>query len=137
MAQAIHLSSPGRKGPFVKVNCASIPPTLVESELFGHEKGAFTGATEKRKGRFEQADGGTIFLDEIGELPLTMQVKLLRVLQEREFETVGSSTPVKVNIRVVASTNRHLEKEIAEGNFRLDLYYRLNVFPITLPPLRC
>lgn len=136
VAQSIHLSSPRQNGPFIKVNCASIPATLVESELFGHEKGAFTGAIEKRKGRFEQADGGTLFLDEIGELPLTMQVKLLRVLQEREFEPVGGRQPVKVDIRVVAATNRNLEKEVAEGNFRLDLYYRLNVFPITLPPLR-
>ncbi|WP_343303272.1 sigma 54-interacting response regulator [Chitinophaga niabensis] len=136
VAQSIHLSSPRRNGPFIKVNCAAIPPTLVESELFGHEKGAFTGAIEKRKGRFEQADGGTIFLDEIGELPLGMQVKLLRVLQEREIEYVGGRSPVKVDIRVVAATNRNLEKEVANGNFRLDLYYRLNVFPITLPPLR-
>lgn len=136
VAQSIHLSSPRRNGPFIKINCAAIPPTLVESELFGHEKGAFTGAIEKRKGRFEQADGGTIFLDEIGELPLAMQVKLLRVLQEREIEYVGGRSPVKVDIRVVAATNRNLEKEVANGNFRLDLYYRLNVFPITLPPLR-
>lgn len=136
VAQSIHLSSPRRNGPFIKVNCAAIPPTLVESELFGHEKGAFTGAIEKRKGRFEQADGGTIFLDEIGELPLAMQVKLLRVLQEREIEYLGGRSPVKIDIRVVAATNRNLEKEVANGNFRLDLYYRLNVFPITLPPLR-
>ncbi|WP_436484329.1 sigma 54-interacting transcriptional regulator [Chitinophaga sp. ARDCPP14] len=136
VAQSIHLSSPRKNGPFIKVNCAAIPPTLVESELFGHEKGAFTGAFEKRKGRFEQADGGTIFLDEIGELPLAMQVKLLRVLQEREIEYVGGRSPVRVDIRVVAATSRNLEKEIANGNFRLDLYYRLNVFPITLPPLR-
>jgi DNA-binding NtrC family response regulator len=136
VAQSIHLSSPRRNGPFIKVNCAAIPPALVESELFGHEKGAFTGAIEKRKGRFEQADGGTIFLDEIGELPLAMQVKLLRVLQEREIEYVGGRSPVKVNIRVVAATSRNLEKEVANGNFRLDLYYRLNVFPVTLPPLR-
>ncbi|MDF2191864.1 sigma-54 dependent transcriptional regulator [Paraflavitalea sp. CAU 1676] len=136
VAQAIHLLSPRKNGPFIKVNCAAIPPTLIESELFGHEKGAFTGAIEKRKGKFELADGGTIFLDEIGELPPSMQVKLLRVLQEREIEYVGGSTIIKVNVRIVAATNRNLEKEIAERNFRLDLYYRLNVFPLTLPPLR-
>jgi DNA-binding NtrC family response regulator len=135
-AQSIHSLSPKENGPFIKVNCAAIPSTLIESELFGHEKGAFTGATEKRKGKFEQADGGTIFLDEIGELPLEMQVKLLRVLQEKEIEHVGGSLLIKVNVRIVAATNRNLEKEVAEGNFRLDLYYRLNVFPITLPPLR-
>jgi len=136
VAQSIHAFSPRKNGPFIKVNCAAIPATLVESELFGHEKGAFTGAIEKRKGRFEQADGGTIFLDEIGELPLAMQVKLLRVLQEREIEYVGGSYPKKVDVRIVAATNRNLEKEVAERNFRLDLYYRLNVFPITLPALR-
>ncbi len=136
VAQSIHSLSPRRKGPFIKVNCAAIPATLIESELFGHEKGAFTGAIEKRKGKFELADGGTIFLDEIGELPLAMQVKLLRVLQEREIEYVGGSGPVKVNVRVVTATYRNLEKEVGDGNFRLDLYYRLNVFPITLPPLR-
>ncbi|MBO9562083.1 MAG: sigma 54-interacting transcriptional regulator [Niastella sp.] len=136
VAQSIHLLSPRKNGPFVKINCAAIPATLIESELFGHEKGAFTGAVEKRKGKFEQADGGTIFLDEIGELPLSMQVKLLRVLQEREIEYVGGSAPVKVNVRIVAATNRNLEKEVADRNFRLDLYYRLNVFPLTLPPLR-
>lgn len=136
VAQAIHLLSPRKNGPFVKVNCAAIPATLIESELFGHEKGAFTGAIEKRKGKFELADGGTIFLDEIGELPLGMQVKLLRVLQEREIEYVGGNATVKVNVRIVAATNRNLEKEIAERNFRLDLYYRLNVFPLTLPSLR-
>ena len=136
VAQAIHLLSPRKNGPFIKVNCAAIPTTLIESELFGHEKGAFTGAIEKRKGRFEQADAGTIFLDEIGELPLDMQVKILRVLQEREIEYVGGDAPVKINVRIIAATNRHLEKEVAVGNFRLDLYYRLNVFPITLPSLR-
>ncbi|MFT3702172.1 MAG: sigma 54-interacting response regulator [Agriterribacter sp.] len=136
VAALIHKLSLRNSGPFIKVNCAAIPPTLIESELFGHEKGAFTGATEKRKGKFELADNGTIFLDEIGELPLSMQVKLLRVLQEKEIEYVGGSTPVKVNIRIVAATNRNLEKEVAARNFRLDLYYRLNVFPITLPPLR-
>jgi DNA-binding NtrC family response regulator len=136
VAQYIHALSPRKSGPMIKVNCAAIPATLIESELFGHEKGAFTGALEKRKGKFEQADGGTIFLDEIGELPLGMQVKLLRVLQEREIEYVGGHSPIKVNVRIVAATNRNLEKEVAEGNFRLDLYYRLNVFPITLPALR-
>ena len=136
VAQSIHELSTRKKGPFIKVNCAAIPETLVESELFGHEKGAFTGAIEKRKGKFEQAEGGTIFLDEIGELPLAIQMKLLRVLQEREIEYVGGHSPVKVNVRVVAATNRNLDKEVAEGRFRLDLYYRLNVFPITLPPLR-
>ncbi|HTI89953.1 MAG TPA: sigma 54-interacting transcriptional regulator [Puia sp.] len=136
VAQSIHSLSPRREGPFIKVNCAAIPDPLIESELFGHEKGAFTGAIEKRKGRFELADGGTIFLDEIGELPLAMQVKLLRVLQEREIEYVGGCSPIKVNVRIVAATSRNLEKEVADGNFRLDLYYRLNVFPITLPPLR-
>lgn len=136
VAQSIHEFSPRKNGPFIKINCAAIPETLVESELFGHEKGAFTGAIEKRRGKFEQAEGGTIFLDEIGELALAMQMKLLRVLQEREIEYVGGSSPLKVNVRVVAATNRNLEKEVAEGRFRLDLYYRLNVFPITLPPLR-
>jgi DNA-binding NtrC family response regulator len=136
VAHAIHDLSSRKSGPFIEVNCGAIPPTLIESELFGHEKGAFTGATEKRKGRFEQAEGGTVFLDEIGELPLEMQVKLLRVLQEREINYVGSNTPKKVDVRIVAATNRNLEKEVADGNFRLDLYYRLNVFPITLPPLR-
>jgi len=136
VAQAIHNLSPRKNAAFVKLNCAAIPATLVESELFGHEKGAFTGATEKRKGKFEQANGGTIFLDEIGELPLDMQVKLLRVLQEKEIEPVGGSSPVKVDVRIVAATNRNLEKEVGEGRFRLDLYYRLNVFPITMPALR-
>lgn len=136
VAQLIHTLSPRGNGPFIKVNCAAIPPTLIESTLFGHEKGAFTGATEKRKGKFELADKGTIFLDEIGDLPLSMQVKLLRVLQEREIEYVGGGAPIKVDVRVITATHRQLEKEVAEGNFRLDLYYRLNVFPITLPPLR-
>jgi len=136
VAQLIHSLSPRQNGPFIKVNCAAIPPTLIESELFGHEKGAFTGAIEKRKGKFELANTGTIFLDEIGELPVAMQVKLLRVLQEREIEYVGGTIPVKVDVRIITATHRNLEKEVAEGNFRLDLYYRLNVFPITLPPLR-
>lgn len=136
VAQAIHTLSPRKKGPFIKVNCAAIPATLIESELFGHERGAFTGATDKRMGKFEQAEGGTIFLDEIGELPLDMQVKILRVLQEKEIEYVGGGASVKVDIRILAATNRNLEKEVAAGKFRLDLYYRLNVFPIVLPPLR-
>ncbi|MCF0065639.1 sigma 54-interacting transcriptional regulator [Dyadobacter chenwenxiniae] len=136
IARSIHSNSPRKNGPFVKVNCAAIPSALIESELFGHEKGAFTGASEKRKGKFEQANDGTIFLDEIGELPLDMQVKLLRVLQEKEVEYIGSSISKKVNVRIIAATNRNLEKEVAKGTFRLDLYYRLNVFPITLPALR-
>jgi len=136
VAHAIHALSSRKNKPFIAVNCSAIPSTLIESELFGYEKGAFTGATEKRKGRFEQAEGGTVFLDEIGELPSEMQVKLLRVLQEKEINYIGSNMPKKVDVRIVAATNRNLEKEVAEGNFRLDLYYRLNVFPITLPPLR-
>ncbi|MGD9850177.1 MAG: sigma-54 interaction domain-containing protein [Nitrospirales bacterium] len=136
MARAIHSNSRRRDHPFVKVNCAAIPATLIESEFFGHEQGAFTGATKKREGRFSLADGGTIFLDEIGELPLDLQGKLLRVLQEGEFEPVGSSQTKKVNIRVLAATNRDLQKETGNGTFREDLFYRLNVFPIHLPPLR-
>lgn len=136
IAECIHLLSGRKNAPFVKVNCATIPATLVESELFGHEKGAFTGAIEKRIGKFEQAAGGTIFLDEVGELPLDMQAKLLRVLQEKEITYVGGLVTKKIDVRIVAATNRNLEKEIAAGNFRLDLYYRLNVFPIVLPALR-
>lgn len=136
IADCIHAAS-GRKGkPFIKINCAALPPSLIESELFGHEKGAFTGAIERRIGKFEQADQGTIFLDEIGELPLELQVKLLRVLQEKEVERVGSRYVLKINVRIIAATNRNLEREVAEGRFRLDLYYRLNVFPVYLPPLR-
>ncbi len=120
----------------VKVNCAALPETLLESELFGHEKGAFTGAVASRQGRFELANGGTIFLDEIGDLPLHLQAKLLRVLQEREFEKVGSSRPVKVNVRILAASHRPLEELIKAGQFREDLYYRLNVVTILLPPLR-
>lgn len=135
-ARTIHAKSKRHTKPMVKVNCAAIPENLIESEFFGHEKGAFTGATEKRKGRFAMADGGTIFLDEIGELPVSLQPKLLRVLQEGEFEPVGSSNPVKVNVRVIAATNRNLAKMMKEGRFREDLYYRLHVFPIEVPPLR-
>jgi DNA-binding NtrC family response regulator len=136
VASCIHELSSRFSKPFIKINCAVLPPTLVESELFGHEKGSFTGATEKRIGKFEQADGGTIFLDEIGEMPLDMQAKLLRVLQEHVIERIGGNTPVKINVRVIAATNRVLEKEVSEGRFRMDLYYRLNVFPLMLPPLR-
>lgn len=136
IADCIHQLSPRKQKPLVKINCAALPATLIESELFGHEKGAFTGATDKRIGKFEQAHGGTIFLDEIGEMPIELQVKLLRVLQEKEVERIGGKAPVKVDVRVIAATNRSLEKEVAEGRFRLDLYYRLNIFPIQLPPLR-
>ena len=136
IAAAIHALSSKKGKPFVKVNCAALPATLIESELFGHERGAFTGAFEKRIGKFEQANGGTIFLDEIGEMPPETQVKLLRVLQEKEIERVGGSKTLKMDVRVIAATNRDLQKEIAEGRFRMDLYYRLNVFPLTLPPLR-
>lgn len=136
IAKSIHELSHHKDHPLVVVNCAALPATLVESELFGYEKGAFTGAETSRAGKFEQADCGTIFLDEIGELPLDAQVKLLRVLQEKEIERLGGEKTIKIEVRVIAATNRNLEKEVAEGRFRLDLYYRLNVFPITLPPLR-
>jgi two-component system, NtrC family, response regulator HydG len=136
VAHSVHDLSDRNSNPIVIVNCAALPHSLIESELFGHEKGSFTGANTMRIGKFEQANGGTIFLDEIGELPLDSQVKLLRVLQEKEIERLGSNTTIKVNVRVVAATNRSLEKEVAEGRFRLDLYYRLNVFPIELPLLR-
>lgn len=136
VAQSIHQLSARRNRPYVVVNCAALPFELIESELFGHEKGAYTGAVDKRIGKFELAEGGTVFLDEIGEMPLEAQVKLLRVLQEKEIDHVGGNGPVKVNIRVIAATNKILEKEVAEGRFRADLYYRLNVFPIALPPLR-
>jgi transcriptional regulator with PAS, ATPase and Fis domain len=136
VARAIHKRSRRSQRAFVSVNCAALAPTLISSELFGHEKGAFTGAMQRRLGRFELANGGTIFLDEIGELPLDTQVALLRVLQEREFERVGGTQPVKIDARVIAATNRDLEAAVANGTFRPDLYYRLNVFPIQVPPLR-
>lgn len=136
VARNIHYHSTRRSGPFVPVNCGAIPPDLLESELFGHEKGAFTGAITSRKGRFELADGGTLFLDEIGDMPMPMQVKLLRVLQERVFERVGGSSVIKANVRIVAATHRDLESMIQQGDFREDLFYRLNVFPIEMPSLR-
>ena len=136
IARAIHKRSRRANGPFIRVNCAAIPQSLIASELFGHEKGAFTGATERRLGRFELANGGTIFLDEIGDIPADTQVALLRVLQEREFERVGGGRTVSVDVRVVAATNRDLKAAIEAGTFRLDLFYRLNVFPIRVPSLR-
>jgi Nif-specific regulatory protein len=136
IARALHLNSSRKGEPFIKINCAAIPKTLMESELFGYEKGAFTGAVGSKPGRFELADRGTLFLDEIGEIPSEMQVKLLRVLQESEFERVGGIKTIKVDVRLVTATNRDLAKEVAIGNFREDLYYRLNVVPVHLPPLR-
>lgn len=136
ISQAIHRLSRRKDKPLVKLNCAALPENLIESELFGHEKGAFTGALARKPGRFELADGGTLFLDEIGELPLELQAKLLRVLQEGEFERLGSTQTLKVDVRIIAATNRDLGRCAQEGQFRPDLYYRLNVFPITLPPLR-
>ncbi|PON16297.1 sigma-54-dependent Fis family transcriptional regulator [Candidatus Entotheonella serta] len=136
IAHAIHYNSPRAKKSFIKVSCAALPETLIEAELFGHEKGAFTGAQERKKGRFELADGGTLLLDEIGDLSLTTQIKLLRVLQEREFERLGGTTTIKANVRLLTATNRDLEQAIGESAFREDLYYRLNVFSIFVPPLR-
>ena len=136
VAHAIHQHSRRREGPFVVVNCAALPETLLESELFGHERGAFTGAVARKEGRFYLAHQGTLFLDEIGELSLTTQAKILRVLQSREFEPLGSIRTLKVDVRIIAATNRHLEIEVREGRFREDLYYRLNVVCIALPPLR-
>lgn len=136
IASSIHNLSPRKAQPFIKLNCAALPATLIESALFGHEKGAFTGAHDKQTGIFERADKGTLFLDEVGDMPIELQVKLLRVLQEKEIERVGGRTTIKVDVRIIAATNKNLEKEVADGRFRLDLYYRLNVFPITLPALR-
>jgi DNA-binding NtrC family response regulator len=136
IARSIHKKSQRSGRAFVSVNCAALPPSLIPSELFGHEKGAFTGAMQRRLGRFELADGGTIFLDEVGELPPDTQVALLRVLQEREFERVGGGRPIRVDVRVIAATNRDLKTAVADGTFRRDLFYRLNVFPVEVPPLR-
>src|SRR5262249_40792006 len=136
VARAIHERSRRRQHPLVRVNCSAIPETLFESELFGYVRGSFTGALSDRAGRFEAAQGGTLLLDEIGEVPLAMQPKLLRVLQEKEFERVGETRPRKIDVRIVASTNRNLAEEVEGGKFRVDLFYRLNVFPIESPPLR-
>src|SRR5437016_14226509 len=136
IARAIHKRSPRASRAFIRVNCAAIPPALIASELFGHEKGAFTGALQRRLGRFEAAQGGTIFLDEIGDLPAETQIALLRVLQEREFERIGSNQPIAVDVHVLAATNRDLPAAVAAGTFRQDLWYRLNVFPLQLPALR-
>jgi len=136
VAQAIHQRSPRCDGPFVKVNCSALPSELIASELFGHERGAFTSAVRQRVGRFEIANGGTIFLDEIAELSPEIQVALLRVLQEREFERVGGNRTIKTDVRVIAATNKDLQREVSEGRFRMDLFYRLNVFPVHVPPLR-
>ena len=136
VADALHYNSHRKNKPFIKVNCAALPESLIESELFGHEKGSFTGASIQRIGRFEAANGGTIFLDEFGDIPASTQVKLLRVIQEREIERIGSTTPIKVDVRILCATNRNLEELIHNGDFREDLYYRINVFPIYIPPLR-
>jgi transcriptional regulator with GAF, ATPase, and Fis domain len=136
IANAIHYSSPRRNGSFIKVNCGAIPETLIDSELFGHEKGAFTGAIAQKRGRFERAEGGTIFLDEVGELPPQVQIRLLNVLQNKEIERVGGTKTIPVDIRIVSATHRHLEDMVKEGSFREDLWFRLNVFPIIIPPLR-
>ena len=136
VARALHSLSLRKNQALVKVNCATLPANLIESELFGHEKGSFTGSLSKHLGRFEIANGATLFLDEIGELPLDLQAKLLRVLQDGEFERVGSSHTIKVDVRIIAATNRNLQEEVRNGRFREDLWYRLNIFPITMPPLR-
>lgn len=136
VARAIHGASSRKDRPLIKVNCGALAPTLIESELFGHEKGAFTGAVGRKPGRFELANGGTIFLDEIGELPLDLQVKLLRVIQENEFERLGGNKTIKADVRIIAATNRNLKAEVEQGTFREDLWYRVNVYPITMPPLR-
>src|SRR3984957_7112413 len=136
IARAVHNVSSRCGRPFIKLNCAAIPHALLESELFGHERGAFTGAVGQRIGRFEMANKGTLFLDEIGDIPLALQPKLLRVLQEHEFERLGSTQTVRTNVRLIAATHRNLPRMVEEGKFRADLYYRLNVFPITIPPLR-
>jgi Nif-specific regulatory protein len=136
VANAIHFKSMRNGKPFIKFNCAALPESIVESELFGHERGAFTGASAQRRGRFELADGGTIFLDEVGEMSLPTQAKLLRIIQEKEFERVGGSKTIKTDVRIIAATNRNLEEQIRQGSFREDLFYRLNIFPITVPPLR-
>jgi transcriptional regulator with PAS, ATPase and Fis domain len=136
LSGSIHYNSHRRKSPFIKINCTNIPENLLESELFGHEKGSFTGADNLRIGRFEQANGGTIFLDEIGEIPLEIQTKLLRVLEEKAFERVGSNKTIEVDVRIIAATNKNLEEQIIAGRFREDLYYRINVLPVNLPPLQ-
>ena len=136
MANAIHESSNRKDKPFIKVNCGAIPESLIDSELFGHEKGAFTGAVSQRRGRFERANQGTIFLDEIGELPMAAQVRLLRVLQQQEIERVGGSDPIPIDVRIISATHRNLEEMVRSGQFREDLWFRLNVFPIIIPPLR-
>ena len=136
IARAIHYNSPRKNAPYVKLNCAALPPELIESELFGHEKGSFTGAVKQAKGRFELADGGTLLLDEISEINPSLQAKLLRVLQESEFERIGSGTSIRVDVRIVATSNRNLQEEIRKGNFREDLFYRLNVIPVKMPNLR-
>ena len=136
VSRLIHLNSPRKQGPFVAVNCAAIPETLIESELFGHERGAFTGAATRRTGQFERAQAGTVLLDEIGDMSMTLQAKLLRVLQEREIQRVGGTATIPVDIRVIAATNRDLESAVNAGGFRADLYYRLAAFPLVLPPLR-